>query len=349
MTITKQEKVRDGVEKKLRNRSRRRTPWDEKEERTPMQEFLYQQYKDHYERCHPALTETGEADLINSFIPEVCPYCLGKGFKRYGKTHNGVQRYQCQLCGQTFSPITKTIFDGHKISISEWIDYILNILRYVSISADSWNNRNAITTSRYWLEKLFLVLEEYQKGIQLSGRIWFDETYYQVRNEDIAYTPSGEQLRGLSSNQMCIGVACDENNILCIYEGFGKPSQKKTHLAFKDHIIKGSALVHDKDNAHKKLIVELELDDESYDSRTLKKLADIDNPLNRVNRIHALLKVFLNAHNSFDRNKLQGYLDLFTFAMNPPTNNLQKVEILLNLAFHTPKSLKYRDFYHANQ
>ena len=76
---------------------------------------------------------------------------------------------------------------------------------------------------------------------------------------------------------------------------------------------------------------------------------DLDNPLYRVNRIHALLKVFLNAHNSFDREKLQGYLDLFTFAMNPPANNLEKVEILLNLAFHTPKSLKYRDFYHVNQ
>lgn len=81
----------------------------------------------------------------------------------------------------------------------------------------------------------------------------------------------------------------------------------------------------------------------------VERLADLDNPLYRVNRIHALLKVFLNAHNSFDREKLQGYLDLFTFAMNPPANNLEKVEILLNLAFHTPKSLKYRDLYHVNQ
>lgn len=144
-----------GMEKKLRNSSRRRTPWDEKEQRTAMQEFLYQEYKDRYEHCHPVLTETGEAELINSFIPEECPYCSGKRYKRYGKTRNGVQRYRCQLCGQTFNPITKTIFDGHKISISEWIDYTLNILRYVSISADSWNSRNAITTSRYWLEKLF--------------------------------------------------------------------------------------------------------------------------------------------------------------------------------------------------
>lgn len=328
-----------------RNKSRRRTPWDGEEERTPMQEFISRQYQDRYEKHHPDLMETGETELINSFVPQACPYCEGKELKRFGKTHNGVQRYRCQECGQTFTPITKTIFEGHKISISEWIDYILNILRYVSISADSWNNRNAITTSRYWLEKLFLLLEEYQKGIQLSGRIWLDETYYRVRSEDITTTATGNSLRGLSTNQMCIGVACDETYTVCFYEGLGKPTQQKTYLAFKDHLTAGSTLVHDKENAHKKLVTALELKDESYDSRTLKKLADQDNPMNRVNRIHALLKVFLNSHNSFDRNSLQGYLNLFALAVNPPTENLEKVEILLNLAFNFHKSLKYRDFY----
>ena len=119
--------------------------------------------------------------------------------------------------------------------------------------------------------------------------------------------------------------------------------------AFQEHIAAGSTLVHDRDNAHKKLIAVLELKDESYDSRTLKKLADPDNPMNRVNRIHALLKVFLNAHRSFDRDSLQGYLNLFAFAVNPPADNLEKVELLLNLALTTPKSLKYRDFYSPQQ
>ena len=314
-----------------------------------MQEFICQQYQERYEKYHPNLTETGETELINSFVPKVCPYCQEGRIKLFGKTGNGIQRYRCQVCGQTFTPIIKTIFEGHKISISEWIDYILNILRYVSISADSWNNRNAITTSRYWLEKLFLLLEEYQKGIHLSGRVWLDETYYRVRSEDIETTESGTALRGLSTNQMCIGVACDEKHTICLYEGLGKPSQKRTLRAFQEHIAAGSTLVHDRDNAHKKLITVLELNDESYDSRTLKKLADPDNPMNRVNRIHALLKVFLNAHRSFDRDSLQGYLNLFAFAVNPPADNLEKVEFLLNLALTTPKSLRYRDFYSPKQ
>ena len=218
---------------KQRHKSRRRTPWDMQEERTAMQEFICQQYQERYEKYHPNLTETGETELINLFVPKVCPYCQEEQIKLFGKTGNGIQRYRCQVCGQTFTPITKTIFEGHKISISEWIDYILKILRYVSISADSWNNRNAITTSRYWLEKLFLLLEEYQKGIHLSGRVWLDETYYRVRSEDIATTESGKALRGLSTNQMCIGVACDEKHTMELFIADFKSSINNPNLLYR--------------------------------------------------------------------------------------------------------------------
>jgi hypothetical protein len=77
----------------------------------------------------------------------------------------------------------------------------------------------------------------------------------------------------------------------------------------------------------------------------VKHLRDRDNPLERVNRIHYLLKNFLYAHTSFDRDRLQGYLNLFAFVMNPPVDNLEKVEILLILAFQNPKTLRYREFY----
>jgi hypothetical protein len=40
----------------------------------------------------------------------------------------------------------------------------LNLFRNVSVITDSWNNKNAFTTSRYWLEKLFLILDGYQKS-----------------------------------------------------------------------------------------------------------------------------------------------------------------------------------------
>jgi hypothetical protein len=225
------------------------------------------------------------------------------------------------------------------------MDYTLNIIRYVSINADSWNNRNAFTTSRYWLEKMFLVLEAYQSSVKFSGQVWLDETFYSVRSEDIIRTEEGNKLRGLSSNQMCIGVACDKSRTLCIFEGYGKPSQKKTYESFKNHIEVGSTLIHDKENAHRKLVKALQLNSIAYDSSKIKHLRDRDNPLNRVNRIHYLLKNFLHAHTGFVRNRLQGYLNLFAFVMNPPVNNLEKIEILLDLAFRNPKTLRYRELF----
>lgn len=314
-----------------------------------MQEFIHQHYTTSYDNRHPLLSETGETQLINSYIPSKCPYCESESIKKNGYTRNGVQRYKCLNCSQTFTPVTKTIFEGHKISLSEWIEYTLNIFRYVSVNADSWNNRNAFTTSRYWLEKVFLVLESYQRGLKFSNQVWFDETFYSVRNEDTTLTETGNKLRGLSFNQMCIGVACDKSHTLCIFEGYGKPSQKKTYELFKEHITVGSTLIHDNDNAHKKLVKELQLTSIAHDSRQIKLLCDKDNPLNRVNRIHYLLKAFLFAHSSFNRDKIQGYLNLFAFAMNPPVNHLEKAEILLNLAFKNPKTLRYRDFYSINK
>lgn len=327
--------------------SRRVTPWDTEETRTPTQQFLYNHYKSHYQERHPALNTTGEDNLINSFIPETCPHCDSKDFQKYGRTRNNIQRFRCNSCNKTFTPVTGTIFDQHKISISEWMEYTLNILRYVSVNADSWNNKNAYTTSRYWLEKLFLVLEAQESDIVLSGRVWLDETYYTVELKDLELKDDGSKPRGLSKNQLCIGVACTDSQILCIFEGNGQPSKKKTYAAFKDHISPGSTLVHDKDTAHSMLVEKLNLTSEVYDAKELKKLEDKENPLRRVNEVHARLKNFLYAHSSFDRGSLQGYLNLFSLAMNPPSDNLEKVEILLNFAFKTRKTLRYRSFYRA--
>ena len=172
-----------------------------------------------------------------------------------------------------------------------------------------------------------------------------DEAFYPVRSDEVITHEDGKKLRGLSVNQMCIGVLCDAGRILCVFEGYGKPSQNKTWEAFGNHIKPGSILIHDKENAHRKLVSDLRLDSCVYDSREIKTLSGKDNPLYRVNRVHALLKLFLDTHSSFDRKEIQGYLNLFTFVMNPPADNLEKVELLLNLAFNTSKSLRYRDFF----
>ena len=328
-------------------KSRKVTPWGEENDLTDTQIFLKKNYEKYYAERHRSIAISDEADMINSYTPAKCPHCESLKFKKSGRTKNGIQRYMCE-CGKTFLPTTGTIFDEHRISISEWLEYCLNVFRHVSITANSWSNKNTFQTSRYWLQKLFLTLEGVQDDIVLSGKVWLDETFYTVRSEDIIRKEDGSKLRGLSQNQICIGVATDKKRSLFLIEGVGKPSQKKTFETFKNHIEPKSTLIHDEDSAHNKLIKELSLKSKPYNSRALKELPDKDNPMNPINRTHYILKHFLNAHSSFDRNNLQGFLNLFAFVSNPPTELLEKVELVIKMAFQNPKLLRYREFYRIN-
>ena len=331
-----------------RLKSRRKTPWDGEANLTTTQEFLRQHYIAHYDDRHCGVWDKGEAELVNSYVPKKCPFCASEKFKKSGRTQSGIQRYMCE-CGKTFVSTTGTIFDERKISISEWMEYCLNLFRHVSITADSWNNKNAFTTSKYWLQKLFLTLEGVQNGIVLADYVWLDETFYSVRSEDIVRKEDGDKLRGVSRNQICIGVATDKKHTIFLVEGTGKPSQKKTLAAFRDHIMPGSTLIHDRESSHAKLVQELSLKSIAYASKDLKGLPDKANPMNPVNRAHDILKKFLNTHSGFNRDDIQGYLNLFAFVTNPPGDLLEKVELAIKSAFENPKSLRYRDYYSATQ
>jgi transposase-like protein len=331
----------------LHEKSRRRTPWEGVVNLSATQLFLKDHYSANYDERHLKVEDCEEAGMINSYPPSKCPFCGSLGFKKNGHTRSKVQRYICD-CGKTFLPTTGTIFDEHRISISEWTDYCLNLFHHVSITADSWNNKNSFKTSRYWLQKLFLTLDGVQDNIVLSGKVWFDETFYSVRSEDIVRKDNGDKLKGLSVNQLCIGVATDKKNSVILLEGTGKPSQAKTFEAFGNHIERGSHLIHDNDNSHQRLIKKLSLDSTVYPSKTLKGLPDNENPMNPVNRVQAILKNFLNSHGGFKREDMQGYLNLFAFVSNHPTELLEKVELVINLGFQKPKLLRYRDFYGSN-
>lgn len=221
-------------------KSRRKTPWDGEKDLNPTQAFLKENYDARYNNHHQKVADSGEAEMVNYYAPKRCPFCESEKFKKKGYTNSGVQRYICE-CKKAFTPTTGTIFEDHKLSIVEWMEYCLNLFRHVSITADSWNNQNAFSTSRYWLQKLFLALEGVQDNIVLSsprkdiGTVWLDETYYRVRSEDVEYNEDGGKLRGISKNQIRIGVATDKTNTVFLVEGKGKPSQKKTYETFGTH------------------------------------------------------------------------------------------------------------------
>jgi hypothetical protein len=53
--------------------SRKKTPWDGVTDLTETQEFLKRHYATHYADRHRLVSESGEADMINSYAPTKCP------------------------------------------------------------------------------------------------------------------------------------------------------------------------------------------------------------------------------------------------------------------------------------
>ena len=311
----------------------RRTPWDYSVEKTLVQQALTEAYLSNYYNKHQSLLFAGEATYLNKISVNSCPYCDSVNFKKNGFSKNGVQQYKCKDCDRKFSVTTNTIFEDHKIPIKEWLELCLNIFKFSSTSATARNNKNSPTTSEYWLSKLFLLLEDYQNDLVLEDIVYFDETYYSEVKRKITVTEDGKKKRGLSKNKYCIAVGVDATGVCCFVCGKGKPSKNRIFNSFKDKIKKGSLMINDGENAHFKIVKKLELKQEIHLSSETKGLSSKDNPMDRINHIHFLLKEFLDSHSGFNRDELQNYLNLFCFIMNPPVDPLEKVEIIKNFAF----------------
>lgn len=332
----------------IRTRSRRKTPWDgvPADELDSFEIFLRREYHEHYSVHHVSISETDEAQLLNSFEIRTCHLCGSTRIRKDGFAKSRLQRYYCNDCRQNFVITTGTIFDSHKLPISEWIEFCIDVFGYGSTSLTSKANKNSITTSNYWLNKLFLLLKDYSDSIIVKGKIQIDETYYRKRNDELKRTKEGKQFRGLSRNQEGIYTACDENGIVYARaNGTGKPSQKRCWESLGTHIGSGSLMIHDKERAHRVLVRNLNLKEKVYDASRLKDLSDKRNPMNQINQVHNQMQKFLDSHPGFNREHLQDYINLFMFITNPPDDPLEKIRLILEMGLTKPISLRYRKLY----
>ena len=129
------------------------------------------------------------------------------------------------------------------------------------------------------------------------------------------------------------------------HEPFGGDAE---FFTFGGHIAEGSKLVHDMEGAHDILVSRLGLESEVHNSKLLKGISGELNPLEPVNKMCFLLKRFLASHSGFDRDDLQGYLDLFSVAVSELDGKLEKVAMVLDRAMRCPKTLRFRHFYNVN-
>lgn len=325
------------------------TPWDGSDESslTPGQRIVMGWQREQYERLHELGGKLDSA-FLNACERESCPWCGSDHIVMFGHDRRGVRRWRCGACGRTFTPASGTIFEGRKLPVVAWAEFLLGVMSFESLAGIARRDRRSPTTPPYQLAKLFMVLDGVQDGVVLSGRVQIDEMMYPVPAADRDPALEGRRAGGYSRNNACVAIACEErdhgSSVFRVL-GFGKPSGERAKAAYCPHLSRGLELVHDKENSHRAVVRELALVSEAHDSREIKRLPDEENPLWKVNRLCFLLRLFLDGHSGFDRSNFGGWLDLFSVMMNPPEDRLEKVAMVLDRAMASPNTLRYRDFY----
>ena len=137
-----------------------------------------------YDAKHSSFSRP-EIEFVNSMKVKCCPYYGSDRFRKIGYRKGGTQCFCCNSCHRKFNPLTGSIFDSRKIPIGEWTEFLIHLFQYQSISDASIDNRNAYSTGRYWLNKIFEVLKNYQADIVMGERFWTDETYLKLMSKDL--------------------------------------------------------------------------------------------------------------------------------------------------------------------
>lgn len=283
-----------------------------------------------------------EIDMVNAAVPESCPFCGAGQIIRYGVRKDGVRRYMCKSCGGQFNPLTGTLFDSRKIPISEWIEFLIHLIEFHSVKTSASDNRNAETTGRYWLLKVFEALKGYQDDIVLSGRVYIDEAFFEPIHSQRPRQPDGLLVRGYGDRR--IGVCCgtDGTRSFLIVAGEGRISREQFVATYGPHIKAKSTLVHDGDVNHRALVEAKSLKSEVHLSEDTKGLPDSENPLDPINEVHFLAKRFMGNHGAFDRSNLQDWMNLIAFILNPPCGKREKVISLIKMMMKCRKTVRYR-------
>ena len=146
------------------------TPWDGTEPGAlaPSQRLVMDVHREAYERLHES-DRAGDARFFNGFVRERCPWCDSDKVVGRGKDRRGIRRWRCNSCCRGFSPVTGTIFEDHRLPVSDWVEFLLELFSYESVNEIVRQERRSPTTPPYWLAKVFAVLEGVPDGVVLGG------------------------------------------------------------------------------------------------------------------------------------------------------------------------------------
>ena len=239
-----------------------------------------------------------------------CPICGSDNAVSFGYSPEGLPRYRCSECGKHYTLLSNTIFHSTNKSFDTWALYLTLMTFNVPLEMAEEVCEMSHPTAMLWRQKVFATVDGYQEHLYLRDRVWIDETY--VFDSTLLHDDNFKQKRGLSRNLICIVVAIDiHKNTYAVICGHGKPSATRIYKALKDHIVKGSTIVHDGEKAHNMLIEKLELVGEAYIADTKDKNY-LEN-MALINNMCSWLKRYIYRFIGMRMDNLQSYLNWFVY------------------------------------
>lgn len=190
-----------------------------------------------------------------------CPNNTNHNIKKNG-TKNGVQRYWCHDCKQSFSITNKSIINHSSLSYNQ-LKMILKCMYNFKSIKEMALEVGISETSVYEIEiKIFDAFEYSQKNIILKDVIQVDEKYFRTSfkgyKKDNMPRPSryngvSNLTSGISKDQVCVIVATDSyDNLIIKVVGNGAVSTNMIELALKGKVQSGSVLVTDSKSSYQK-------------------------------------------------------------------------------------------------
>jgi transposase-like protein len=146
-----------------------------------------------------------------------CPHCGSDGAVKRGLA-NGLQRYRCKGCGQSFNALTGTPLARlrHK---ERWLDFTQTLSDGDTVRGSAEQCQVAVTTAFRWRHRFLQAVKTAPKRLQ--GIVEADETYVREnrkgqRQLDRPARKRGGQAakRGLSREQIAILVAADRSGTM---------------------------------------------------------------------------------------------------------------------------------------
>ena len=322
------------------------TPWDGTCDAglTPSQVAVRDSHRSACELRHRTLSEAGDASFLDRHVRGRCPRYGDERVCRWGREADGARRHGRGACGRTFTSPAGTILEDHKLPVADRAESVGQALGPEGPEAMAREGgRSGATTARRVARPL-AVLRGTRDGVMPSGEARIDERTHPLAAKDRVGGVAG--MGAYPGDRICIAVGCDDaGRSLVARAGLGRPGKSRCWDAYGGHIERGSRPARDMENAHSILVDRPGPGGVAYRSADPGGLDDAHNPLRRVNHMHFLLRESVRRHSGLRRDRIDDWPDLFSVIVNPPSNRLEKVAMVLDRAMSLPISLPYRGYY----